>query len=124
MAPFATNLYPCRVTSVTDGDTLVCEVDLGFRTHAEVQVRLLDAWCPETRTTDPTEKAAGLAAKGYTQIWVDGYQPGDVRWPLALRCEGKQSFARWLGHITCLPGRSLSADLVAAGHATAQKVAV
>jgi endonuclease YncB( thermonuclease family) len=47
----------CKVLQVVDGDTLDIELRLPMR------IRLLDCWCPESRTTDLEEKAKGLAAK-------------------------------------------------------------
>lgn len=47
----------CSVVNVVDGDTLDIELRVPMR------IRLLDCWAPESRTTDPVEKAKGLAAK-------------------------------------------------------------
>lgn len=46
-----------EVVRVIDGDTIV------VRTSIEYHVRLLDCWAPESRTTNPDEKARGLRAK-------------------------------------------------------------
>lgn len=46
-----------KIVSVVDGDTVEVEIVKRLR------VRMLDCWCPETRTKDPKEKQLGLAAK-------------------------------------------------------------
>jgi len=45
------------VAGVVDGDTI--DVDVTFR----FRMRLLDCWCPESRTLDLAEKKRGLKAK-------------------------------------------------------------
>lgn len=39
--------YQAKVTRVVDGDTVDCDVDLGFRTFTRIRFRLLDVDTPE-----------------------------------------------------------------------------
>lgn len=47
------------ITHIIDGDTVDVEI------RRTVRVRLIDCWAPESRTRNPEEKAAGLAAKDH-----------------------------------------------------------
>jgi endonuclease YncB( thermonuclease family) len=60
--------YNCRIVRVVDGDTVDVDIDLGFNhwIHDE-RIRLFGVDCPECRSRDPEEKAAGLAAKDYVK---------------------------------------------------------
>lgn len=102
----------CRVVEVTDGDTVTVEI------RQRVRVRLLDCWAPETRTTDPDEKARGLAAKRYVERQAMG-KPAILEVPTAdaRRADDVLTFGRVLGRLW-IDGRDLSASTVAAGHAT------
>lgn len=56
--------YKCGVTRIVDGDTVDCEIDLGFDITYKSRVRLYGIDTPESRTRDLDEKARGkLAAK-------------------------------------------------------------
>jgi len=63
--------YKADVVRVIDGDTIVCNIDLGFDNwlHNE-HIRLLGINCPETRTRDPIEKEAGLIAKHFVDTFL------------------------------------------------------
>jgi len=56
--------YRCKITRVVDGDTVKCDIDLGFGIwqHNET-VRLLGIDTPESRTSDKDEKPYGLLSK-------------------------------------------------------------
>jgi len=49
--------YRCKITKVVDGDTVKCDIDLGFGIwqHNET-VRLMGIDTPESRTSDKDEK--------------------------------------------------------------------
>jgi hypothetical protein len=68
--------FPARVQRVYDGDTIyLVDIDQGYQTHRAAasvsnkpeRVRVLDLWCPEIRSSDPDEKARGLAAKAFAE---------------------------------------------------------
>ena len=109
-----------EVIKIVDGDTIDCRVTLDFR------VRLLDCWAPESRTRDLAEKQRGLAAKGYMLDLADGkavrvFIPGSGTLGEMLTLD------RILGRVYVLdasgePERSdLSWQMIAGGHATAEK---
>ena len=55
--------YMAKLTKVVDGDTVDCDIDLGFGVWLKNQrVRLYGINTPETRTRDLKEHQAGLAA--------------------------------------------------------------
>lgn len=121
---------PCRVTEVRDGDTIVVSIREPF----SWAIRLLDCWCPESRSKDAKEKAAGIAAKAYCQRLVDASQQlsVEIRWPedLVARIKsGEQinplrelaTFDRIVGIVWIDDGRTLNEAMIAAGHATKAK---
>jgi len=56
--------YMAKLIKVVDGDTIDCDVDLGFGVWMKNQrVRLYGINAPETRTKDLVEKEAGERAK-------------------------------------------------------------
>jgi micrococcal nuclease len=54
-----------KVTGVVDGDTIDCDIDLGFNVSYSQRVRLAGIDTPESRTKDKAEKILGLEAKEY-----------------------------------------------------------
>ncbi len=55
--------YKAKITRVVDGDTLKALVDVGFKIHHDVTLRLFGIDCPETRTRNLEEKEKGFEAK-------------------------------------------------------------
>ena len=51
------------ILRVVDGDTVDCNIDLGFDLCIKRRVRLFGIDAPESRTLDLEEKQRGLAAK-------------------------------------------------------------
>lgn len=69
-------IYRVNIVRVVDGDTVDCDIDLGFGVWLKNQrVRLFGIDAPETRTRDLAEKQAGLEAKRWLQ---DALETGDV----------------------------------------------
>jgi micrococcal nuclease len=54
-----------RINSVIDGDTIDCDIDLGFDISLNQRVRLAGIDTPESKTKDLNEKKYGLEAKEY-----------------------------------------------------------
>lgn len=65
--------YGAKVLKVIDGDTIDLNVDLGFKIHHEIRVRLFGVNTPESRTKDLKEKELGLKAKQFTQDWLTNH---------------------------------------------------
>ena len=99
--------YNCKIRRVVDGDTIDLDIDLGFGhwIHGE-RIRLFGVDCPECRSRDKTEKAAGLAAKDFvSRLLHDG-----GTYTLTTKEKGK--FGRYLGVIMLSDRTSVNAALV------------
>lgn len=60
--------YRATVTRVVDGDTVDCNIDLGFSVVLSNQrIRLHGIDTPESRTRDKEEKKYGLLSKAFLQ---------------------------------------------------------
>jgi len=103
---------------VLDGDTVDIVV---ART---VRVRLLDLWCPETRSvrgTTPETKAAGIRAREFLAARIEG-KPVSFRVPIdaGARFGESMSFGRVLAYVEHV-GDDVSRLMVDAGHGTKTK---
>jgi len=87
--------YECKIVRVIDGDSIVVDIDLGFGLwiHGE-SIRLFGVDCPECRSRDKEEKAAGLAAQRVVEKFL---QVGET---YTLNTQGKGKFGRYLGTIS------------------------
>ena len=82
--------------SVYDGDTIKCDIDLGFSIILKKQsVRSLGINCPEIRTKDERERALGYEARDQLRHILE---EADV---IALQSHGKGKFGRILGELWC-----------------------
>tara|TARA_R100000005_G_C4954689_1_gene173688 strand:- start:276 stop:698 length:423 start_codon:yes stop_codon:yes gene_type:complete len=96
--------YNCIIRSVTDGDGLRVDIDLGFGVTLRgddgrgVNIRLHGIDAPESRTRNKQEKAHGLLAKKFVQ---EHCQVGER---YILRTKEKGKFGRWLGEIKTRKG--------------------
>lgn len=66
--------YGATVLKVVDGDTLDLMVDLGFKIHHKIRVRLYGVNTPESRTRDLQEKALGLKSKSFVEDWITNHK--------------------------------------------------
>jgi len=87
--------YECKIARVIDGDSIILDIDLGFGLwiHGE-SIRLFGVDCPECRSRDKEEKAAGIAAKKFVTRRL---QLGGT---YTLSTHGKGKFGRYLGVIS------------------------
>ena len=96
--------YSCIIRSITDGDGLRVDIDLGFGVTLRgddgrgVNIRLFGIDAPESRTRNRQEKAHGLLAKKFVQ---EHCQVGER---YILRTKEKGKFGRWLGEIKTRKG--------------------
>jgi micrococcal nuclease len=99
--------YNCKIVRVIDGDSIILDIDLGFGLwiHGE-SIRLFGVDCPECRSRDPEEKAAGLAAKDF----VKGLLHDGGTYTLTTKEKGK--FGRYLGVIQLTDKTSVNGALV------------
>ena len=103
------------VVRVVDGDTIVVE------SRVQYHVRLIDCWCPESRTSDAAEKVRGLASKARMVELTSG-QRIRVSIPLTGDLTDATTMSRVLGRAWLEDGRELSEVMVAEGLATKIKV--
>lgn len=111
MKPQTTWTVPARVLRVIDGDTLECDLDLGWHITYRAKVRVAGVNCPEL----PTE--AGVAARGFTIHYL-GYRAGALPPPVMVVSHSLDKYGRVLGEVTTVDG-PLSKALIDAGHAVA-----
>jgi len=99
--------YNCKIVRIIDGDSILVDIDLGFGTwRCGESIRLFGVDCPECRSRDPKEKAAGLAAKEF----VKGLLHDGGTYTLTTKEKGK--FGRYLGVIMLSDKTSVNAALV------------
>ena len=99
--------YNCKIVRVIDGDSILVDIDLGFGTwRCGESIRLFGVDCPECRSRDPKEKAAGLAAKTF----VKGLLHEGGTYTLTTKEKGK--FGRYLGVIQLTDKTSVNGALV------------
>lgn len=61
--------YKAKVLRVVDGDTMICEVDLGFSIKVKERIRLRGINTPEVRGT---QKKRGLEVKEVVRSLIEG----------------------------------------------------
>jgi micrococcal nuclease len=111
--------YNAQLVRVIDGDTIVCDIDLGFGMflHDE-HVRLARINTPETRTKDLAEKKLGLEAKSFVQQMFKSLMMEDGTFTLqTYKDHGK--FGRYIAEVNMhFPDRdfNLNEALVMTGH--------
>jgi len=110
--------YLAEVTSVYDGDTFDCLVDMGFSTSIKIKVRVLGIDTPEMKSKDPDQKAKAVLARDYLRDQT-------LNNKIILRTAGLEKYGRWLGELWRVPaegadlGESLNDEMVRLGHAKA-----
>ena len=95
------------VVRVIDGDTLEARLAIWLDLTATETIRLLGVDTPERHGAT---KAAGEAARTFTEAWLAGHK--DVMTVWACR---RDSFGRLLGGVSA-DGTTLTSALLAAGH--------
>ena len=104
-----------EILRVIDGDTMVVNVDLGFDITLTQKIRVKGIDSPETRTSDPQEKAQGLAAKTFAEAWLQNKS-------LLVKTYKDDKYGRMLGDFICADtGATLAEAMIAANHATVYK---
>jgi endonuclease YncB( thermonuclease family) len=95
------------VREIIDGDTLKCDVDLGFKIWITTNVRVHGCNSPELPTR------LGILAKDFTEACV---KIGDV---VSLDSKRIDKYGRPEAAVTLPDGRDLGALLIGSGHASA-----
>lgn len=81
---------------MVDGDTVDAQVDLGFKVHHNIRIRLYGINAPESRTRDAEEKVRGKAA---TARLIELLNEADR---IILKSHGVGKFGRCLGELTLI----------------------
>lgn len=105
-------VYRAVCHRVIDGDTYELDIDLGFKVHVVIPVRLRGWNCPELRTPDGDRArafAVGLLFEG-----MDTDSPVPV--PLIVESfKGRRTFERWVCDVWLPDGSQLGVALQNAG---------
>lgn len=116
-------VYPARIVSVHDGDTVRAELDLGFEIRATWTLRLLGIQAPEVGgpNVSEAEKRAGLASRDWLAGILGTIPPGRLFARTAKdRTEGR---GRYLARLIALAPDGRTVDLceqaISEGHAVA-----
>tara|TARA_R100000781_G_scaffold110823_1_gene76545 strand:+ start:183 stop:560 length:378 start_codon:yes stop_codon:yes gene_type:complete len=105
-------VYRCRLRRVIDGDTVVCDVNLGFNVIlANQKVRFKGINTPESRTRNLAEKKLGLQAKARVKELVK------KEFRMETHKDKKGKFGRILGIPLTEEGVSVCDILIKEGHA-------
>ena len=88
--------YKSKVTKIVDGDTIKCDIDLGFDIVLSNQtIRLYGIDTPESRTKDLEEKYYGNVSKQF----LNDYCPKGSYITLRTHLDKKGKFGRILGEL-------------------------
>jgi micrococcal nuclease len=85
-------VYRARAKRVIDGDTLVCDVDLGFQASIEIKVRLHGVNTPEKGKPGAAEAAAFLSGL----VGIRSVQIDEPRALILQSYKDARSFERWV----------------------------
>ena len=101
--------YAATIIRVIDGDTVVADVDLGFRTFTRQTLRLYGINAPEIRGF---EKQAGLAASEYLKTQLS-------RTPITVRTirDRQGKYGRYLAVLFDAAGKNINREMIQDGHA-------
>jgi micrococcal nuclease len=105
-------IYNAEVTKVVDGDTFDIIIDLGFDVLKKGRVRLYGVNTPESRTSNLEEKKMGLAAKEFTDLWL---QATNDKVKIETIIDKNEKYGRVLAKVWSADGKCLNDDIIAAG---------
>ena len=101
--------YRAQVIKVTDGDTIVADIDVGFGFKtSKTQVRLAGIDAGETRSKDEAIKKKGEEAKAWLKDLVDGKE-------IYVESQGLDKYGRVLAKIYTLDGVCCNEELIKMG---------
>ena len=108
--------FQARLDRVVDGDTMDLVVDLGFRTHKRVRVRVMGIDTAEIYGAphDSDEYQRGQVHAAFARDWFDEHA-GDESWPFVLSTEKDHGkYGRWPARIVSkTTGAIYNEDVVA-----------
>lgn len=95
-------VYKAKIHRVIDGDTMEFKVDLGFKLHLYLMVRLLHVNTYELRSSDVRERRLAKLEKKHAELLLDS-SPFVI-----LRTKKTGKYGRWLGEIELSNGESFN----------------
>jgi micrococcal nuclease len=105
-------IYNAEVKKVIDGDTFDIIIDLGFDTFKKGRVRLYGVNTPESRTSNLEEKKQGLAAKEFTDQWLNR---ANNKVKIETIINKNEKYGRVLAMIWNESGDCLNKDIIVSG---------
>lgn len=102
--------YRAQLIKVVDGDTVDVSVDLGFRLHQDMRLRLLGINTPELLSKSETERLAAQAARDYLRGLLEGKS---LR--IQTHKDGQDKYGRYLA-VIFVDDLNVNQDLIKAGH--------
>ena len=107
--------YRATVTRVVDGDTVDCNIDLGFSVVLSNQrIRLHGIDTPESRTRDKEEKKYGLLSIAFLQKAFDN---AGESLTIQTHRDGRGKFGRILGQLIDAEGDCINDIMCELGYA-------
>lgn len=100
--------YRAKLVRAIDADTLVLNIDLGFRVFVELELRVHAVDAPEQSTPEGKEATAWASS-------VLRHPDGSSRLLIVESFKDQRSFARWVGTVY-VDGDDYAGLLRAAGH--------
>jgi micrococcal nuclease len=108
--------YKATITRIIDGDTVDCDIDLGFKVVlAKQRIRLHGIDTPESRTRDKVEKKYGLLAKKFLVEFIEEAEHSIIIETSKGKSRGK--FGRILGKLVNADGVCVNDLMCEIGHA-------
>lgn len=107
--------YRSTLLNVVDGDTVDVKVDLGFRIHREIRLRLAGIDTHEIHgvSRDSEEYQKGIREKEFVANWFSEAATGEVEWPLIIRSEKTGKYGRYVATVERKSdGATLNDDLL------------
>lgn len=102
--------YKATIIKVTDGDTVIAEVSLGFRISVEITIRLAGINAPEVRGA---QRLKGIEARDFLRSKVL------MKNVLIKTYKDKtEKYGRWLADIW-MDGVNINQEMIINGHAVA-----
>lgn len=111
--------YKCKLIRIIDGDTLECNIDLGFNISKKSILRLQDVDAPELKTKDLVEKAQALESTEALRHLILDENPNGVFY---INSKKVDSFGRCLATVMLESGLEVNTQLIDSGYATKWKI--
>ncbi len=108
MKPWLIWRYRAVLDRVIDGDTIVVDIDLGFRVRSKQILRLAGINAPELSSPDVQVHNAAVAAQCYLASLVRDQD-------LIVRTEKTEKYGRWLAWITNASNLDVNQAMIDAG---------